>query len=278
VLFELAATEEKMSSEMSVPASKRKTTRLIPVLLAVVVAGLWVFPSFWYTERGGGKVFWFAERTDLPGWKFTPVPVDESAEKALVADRMVNGEFVGPDHTQVRTFSAKRYEEKSNEIGLFVHTPDRCWVETGWRIEPSSPDQREMELHGVSLQVERRIFVANGNRELVYFFGLVGGRPLPYRLDHNLSVGLRSSLKPGAGDKSMTRAVDAHFWERLWESFKSRREFTGPKQFVRVSTPLGSEEAATVDQRLESFLQEWLVPTDYEADKAHWKSTFLSAK
>jgi hypothetical protein len=263
----------------------RKRIWIVPSILTAIVAALWAFPSFWYVQRGEGKLIWFGEKTDLPGWKFATVPVGESAEKLLVADHIVNGEFLGPEQADVRAFSAKRYAEKANEIGLFVHTPDRCWVEAGWQIEPTAPDAREIELYGAKIPVERRVFAAGGNRELVYFFGLVGGRPLPYRLDHNLSVGMRSTLRDttekesaARTDKSMARASDAHFWERLWDSFKGRREFTGPKQFVRISTPIRSEDIGIADKCLEKFLEQWLVPADYESERAHWETTLLTAK
>ena len=202
----------------------------------------------------------------MPGWKYTSVPIDESAEKILVADRTVNGEFKRASEA-VRVFSAKRYVEKSNEVGLFVHTPDRCWVESGWRIEPTAPDVVEMTVHGVRLQMERRIFAFRGERELVYFAGLIDGQPLPYRLDHNLSVGLRTASPDSAVSGSAARASDAHFWQRLWTSFASRSELLGPKHFIRISTPIRSGDTVAADKLLQSFAAQWLTPGDYENER-----------
>jgi hypothetical protein len=268
-------------SELELPSEpanrkSRKHRLAIPLLLAAVVGVLWVFPSFWYDRPAQGGTFWFGERTNVTGWVFNNVPDDQSAEKVLVADRIFNGEFTAPGDLRVRVFSAKRYEEKANEIGLFVHTPDRCWVETGWKIEPSDPDLKTVNLHGLTIPVERRIFTTPNQRELVYFCGLVGGQPLPYRLDHNLSVGVRSG-SAGSPRKlaALFRASDGHFWERLWESFKSRREFLGPKQFIRISTPIvdsGKTEMAAADNRLAAFLNDWLYKADYAQEKEQWKS------
>lgn len=244
---------------------------LPPLALAVALAVVWVFPSFWYTNRGSAPRQWLAERTELPGWKYRPVPVDQSAEKILVADRMVNGEFKSGAGAEVRVFSAKRYDEKANEIGLFIHTPDRCWIDSGWRMEPESePTVRLIELHGMRIQAERRIYRYGELRELVYFFGLQDGQPLPYRLDHYLSTGRRSS-GGGEASRDFIRATDLHFWGRLWDSFKSRREVRGPKQFVRISTALGAEDVRAADERLEKFLHEWLVPGNYDSEKAAWQ-------
>lgn len=253
--------------------ANRRTTKalIVPIAQSLLVTAVWAFPAFWYTKRPAGQVFWFAEKTEIPGWTFKEVPVGESAEKVLVADRTFNGEFIPPGESEsVRVFSAKRYEEKSNEIGLFIHTPDRCWVEAGWKIEPAAEDLKTISLHGARIPFERRIFNWHGRRELVYFCGLVGGQPLPYRLDHNLSIGLRNSFRDGQR-KAMVHASDTRFWERLWESFASRRELSGPKQFVRISTGVGQEDLSKADERLEKFMQQWLAPVSYEQEKNSWK-------
>jgi hypothetical protein len=243
---------------------------LVPLLLAAIIAGLWAFPKLWYTAAGEGQMRWLAERSEVPGWTFRPVPVDEAAEKVLVADRTVNGAFTNANGSAIMVFSAKRYEEKANEIGLFIHTPDRCWVETGWKIEPDTdPTYHEITLHGLKIPVERRVFTLRGHRELVYFFGLQGGRPLPYRLDHYLSTGLRA--KNGKRGLDLIRVSDTHFWSRLWDSFTTRRELLGPKQFVRISTEATPGDPADADQRLQQFLAQWLFPADYQQEKEHWK-------
>src|SRR5262249_43670862 len=142
---------------------------------------------------------WLSERKDVPGWNYRAIPVDESAEKILVADRMFNAEYTNSVGAEILVFSAKRYDEKANEIGLFIHTPDRCWVEAGWRCDPEAePTFKEISLDGAAVTIERRIFEFKGRRELVYFFGLQGGRTLPYRLDHYFSTSRRFSA---SGDR-----------------------------------------------------------------------------
>ena len=253
-------------------ASERKRIWIYPAVLAAVVAGLWVFPNVWYTKKGSEQSVWFAERSEIKGWTYEETPISQSAEKVLVADRTVNGEF-RRDGRPVRVFSAKRYEEKSNEIGLFVHTPDRCWVEGGWKIEPVTPDLVEVTVQGVRLAFERRVFDYRGQRELVYFCGLVGGQSLPYRLDHNLSVGMRTALKESQESAgAAARVSDRHFWKRLGDSFKSRRALDGPKQFIRISTPVKADDVAGADERLRQFMGEWLVPGDYERERADFRA------
>jgi hypothetical protein len=242
---------------------------IVPACLGGLVLVLWIFPTFWYRADDDGPKHWLAEKTEVPGWSYHEIPVDESAEKVLVADRMVNGIFTNSTGSQVYVFSAKRFEEKANEIGLFIHTPDRCWVQIGWRVEPdAAPDVKEISLHGAKVQVERRIFDYRGRRELVYFFGLQDGAPLPYRLDHYLNAALRAG---GKSERTSIRATDFHFWRRLWDSFKGRQEFLGPKQFVRISTNVSADGENAADERLENFLRQWLVPSDFSEEKKQWQ-------
>jgi hypothetical protein len=245
---------------------------VLPLALTAAVAGLWAFPRVWYTQRSSEQVHWFFERESVEGWTYRDEPVGKAAENVLVGDRMVNGEFISQDGRMVRVFSAKRYEEKANEIGLFMHTPDRCWTQIGWRVEENLPEMIEVMVHGVTLPVERRIFVHQNHRELVYFAGLVGGEPLPYRLDHHLSVAKRYQVRNLRGDGASAglRASDSQFWSRLWDSFTNRRELLGPKHFVRISTPLGADVAAA-DRRLREFLPQWLAPVDYSKERAEWQ-------
>lgn len=269
---------ESTAPDARAPGGPAFNRRLLTgtVLLSALVVAVWVFPRVWYTASASGeRQLWFGVRTNLPGWTYQAIPLDASAERLLVADVATFGEFKNPTTRQVvRAFSAKRYTFKPHDSGLFLHTPDRCWTLAGWKFEPVTPDHVELVVHGVPMVFERRVFVGGGERELVYFGGLVGGRPLPYRLDHNLNVGLRfATLTP---DKSKSRgffarAVDTKLWQRVWEGFLARRPLLGPKQFIRISTPLRSPDPAAADRLLHQFLEQWLEPVDYAAELAAWK-------
>jgi hypothetical protein len=244
--------------------------------LGTVVVSLWVFPFLWYrgSDRNQSYV-WLKESNQIAGWKHRDMPIAEAAENALAADQVICGEYTQEGGGgRVTVFSAKRFSERSNDIGLFVHTPDRCWTQAGWKHEPLEQDHVELDIHGVRMVFERRVFVAGGGtqRELVYFGGLVGGQPLPYRLDHNLSVGQRFARGPGK-DKTGTalRASDRLLWTRLWNSFMSRRGLLGPKQFVRLSTSIGSGDPTAGDRLLVQMLGRWLTPVDYQAEMRTWQ-------
>src|SRR5215213_9341645 len=97
---------------------------LVPVVLSCLLLALWCLPAVWYTNNATSERVWFSERNQINGWTFEAVPIGQAAERALVADRTVNGEFRNAAGEAVRVFSAKRFTENPNEIGLFVHTPD----------------------------------------------------------------------------------------------------------------------------------------------------------
>lgn len=270
---------EQSDSAAKAPAAPPPATAgrvRLAVLSALVVLALWAFPAVWYVKREpGGKFFWLQGQKQVQGWRYRELAVDASAEKVLVADELVCGEFGRSDAEVVRVFAASRFDPRQNEIGLFVHTPDRCWTEAGWKIEPVAPDVVDLDVHGVKLRAERRLFQKQGQRELVYFCGLVGGQPLPYRLDHNLSVGMRYALQESSGSEGRgagLRASDSKLWTRVWESFATRRPLLGPKQFLRISTPVTHTDIPGGDRRLREVLPLWLKLVAYEQAVKEWQS------
>jgi hypothetical protein len=75
-----------------------KSVILVTAIFAALILGGWAFPKFWYTRTDAQKgYFWLSEQTEIKGWTFREVPVAKSAEAALVADRLVNGEFMNSE-------------------------------------------------------------------------------------------------------------------------------------------------------------------------------------
>ena len=131
-------------------------------------------------------------------------------------------------------------------------------------IENVEPFFQEIEIHGIEMLLERRVFRFGLRRELAYFGALVGGEALPYRMDQYLGAGLKKH--PNAlGDHggALGRLVDLRVWSWALESFVRRTRLAGPQQLIRVSTPIeGSIDAA--DARLRSVLNLWLKLVPYE--------------
>lgn len=242
--------------------------RATAIFAALLIAALWAFPKVWYTKTAAGdKFLWLGQNTNLNGgWKFEPQAVDKSAEAILVADRLAAGEF-RRNTDVVRVFGADRFTARQNDIGLFTHTPDRCWVQAGWKIEPAAPDALELMIHGQKIQVERRIYSSKGHRELVYFWGMSSGQTLPFRLDHNLNTALQQTATDASNSRAgVSRAADKKFWGRVWDSFASRRPFAGPKQFFRISTPAIGADTQAEEKLLAEIANQWLQPADFQAE------------
>ena len=263
-----AATPRPVSEMFLPKAIKAKAVVLSAAGFSMSVLLVWFFPKFWFARSDPAQgYFWLSEQTNVAGWRYTHQPVSRTAEAFLVADHLVSGEFTKEDGTRVRVFSAKRYSSRENEIGLFSHTPDRCWTAVGWKLEPAAPDVAEVPVHGIHLRFERRIFTAGGQRELLYFGALVGGQPLPYRLDQFLSSAQRVE-SPASADKTgtLTRLRQGRMWGWIWESFVNRRPLIGPQQYLRISVPLKGITADRGDEVLRDFLSRWLLPADYSRE------------
>ena len=156
----------------------------------------------------------------------------------------------------MRVFSAKREGERKNATGLLTHTPDSCWTNVGMRAEDDGQFVSLKIIDGVEMTMERRVFSFGAQRELVYFGAIVGGQPLPYRLDTYLNAALGSTV---TGHKSgpWSRAFNTRVWTWCWDSFASRTRLGGAQQLIRVSTPIsGNLEGA--EERIDFILQRWL--------------------
>lgn len=247
--------------------------------ISLLLIGLWGFPNIWYTHVDQSRErFWFSSKSEVTGYDFVDHPIGDAMERRLVADETFNGQFLDASDNAILAFIAKRYSESINEIGLFVHTPDRCWTEGGWKIQPIQPDYVEVEVQGDKIGFERRLFIAGSRSELVYFTGMVGGQTLPYRLDHNLSVAMKYQFEKERENTTGTsnRMVDSKLWASVWDSFKSRRPLLGPKQFIRVSTTVQAGQLEKGDDRLKVFLSQWLVRDDYVQAIEAWESAKAS--
>ena len=257
------------------PFSRAKTKNVFATtfLLSLAVLSVGFFPRFWYSKADSLQgYFWLSEQNQIADWHYKELPVSQAAEAVLAADKIVNGEFEKDGQARVRVFSAKRYSEQESGADMFSHTPDRCWTSVGWKLEPATPEFVQLTLQGIPLKLERRIFATGTHRELVYFGALVGGQPLPYRLDPHLSIGIKRGEKPTAGIfGKMLGAIDARFFSWPWKSFVNRRPLNGPKQFIRVSTSVFGNDARDADRLLTDFLPHWLVLADYRQELGQWR-------
>jgi hypothetical protein len=85
-----------------------------------------------------------------------------------------------------------------------------------------------------------------------------------------MAVGMRYQLRQAKDPTGSTlRASDARFWQRVWDSFAARRPLLGPKQFIRISTPLDNgDDLDAADRLLREMLPLWLSSGPYEPPKS----------
>lgn len=219
---------------------------------------LWAGPGLWYSQSVPVSSSQPPLAPNPDGWAYAKGAISEAEERSLFADESETGTFRHSKGQTVRWFAARRKLSSPNEIGLFVHTPDRCWVESGWKLETSAPETRSLRWAGKEWNLERRLFRFGRQLELVYFGGLVNGLPPGFRLDHNLSTALRPQHSSGRSSAFVTRLSDGRMWGRVWETFLTRTPLESSKLFFRVSVPVKEGSIPEGDNLLQDFLVEWI--------------------
>ena len=68
------------------------------------------------------------------GSKFEESPLGESVESYIQSDFIINGFYGIKEKNQIKIFSSSNYKSPSIgcQLEIFEHTPDVCWVGSGW--------------------------------------------------------------------------------------------------------------------------------------------------
>lgn len=237
-------------------------------ILVILVVGCYVFPSLWYQgEPPKDRMFWLKEQLAPAGWAFEPIPVPAVAESSISADRYFSGVFRNASGSAVTVFTAKVFEDSGSGMKIFAHTPDTCWPTVGWRQVPIEPSYIEMELHGKNVVFERRLYRAGTRSELVLFGALVGGKPLPYRLNHWQSYSQVVAESGTNANLLTSRFFQKETWQLVVNSFRTQRPLEGAKHFIRLSTAAQLDSLQQADTLLREFLRVWLMPGSFIDDR-----------
>ncbi len=226
-----------------------------PALLSCLLLAVWAFPIVWF-EKPRFEGIWFTGETAIPGWNYEPIPVSETAEKILTSDNAESGEFASDEKRRVTVFLANRAGSAENDLQLFAHPPDVCWRAAGFEMLTVTPSVTTFQVHGLEIPFERRIFEKGGRRELVYYAGLLSGRPLPFRLAWDD----RTVQATAEG----TNTFGLRSLKRIPQAFWSRKTLSGPKQFLRLSTEITGASAEEEDVLLKTFVGAWLKPGEFQ--------------
>ena len=101
------------------------------VLFATAVCAAW---SWYHVAAPTHRVSYrFQIQTNLLGWQFEPVEVPEIARRTLAGTNLFNGIYRGTAGERVAVFAGNWSAENSRELSVVGHTPDVCWVGSGWK-------------------------------------------------------------------------------------------------------------------------------------------------
>jgi hypothetical protein len=218
---------------------------------AIVAAWAWFYVGVTPPE----KSFVLKARENLPGYRFTVVPIGDQAIETLATTNLINGQFEGPDRQRFTVFAADWAAKGSKQMSVLGHTPEICWVGAGFQLTSlGEPPFMEVTFGREKLALECRVFRTPDQRsiEMVVWCSLVSGQPL--------EEGFR--FQPKRDDKVDPQLAQASTgrvrgMNSLIKALARRQPGDGTKQFVRFSTPVAGDWKEAY-QRLERFAHQWL--------------------
>ncbi len=127
----------------------------------------------------------FAAADDFPGWSAKETPIADTEEMKKAVGELLNydaGNVVvySKGDLQISIYAAYWKAGKMSPRLVATHTPDVCWVGSGWICRVAGPVDLGIA-DGRKLPTKHRIFATPaGDVQHVVFCHLVGGNPLDY--------------------------------------------------------------------------------------------------
>lgn len=197
---------------------------------------------------------WLVAKTDLPEFNFVPERLGESALELLGEPDYVAGAFnpspgSGSRGDRITVFFANWSAHSRQGITVIQHTPDVCWVGSGWQPrDAGQPNQVELRFpvtgsaknDMMTLVFECRTFLApaGGAQELVLWCTLVSGRLLPESTRFRLSKAVAANASLESNEEKQLAVGRRLSADYFLQAVRQRLRARGTKQFVRFSTPL----------------------------------------
>jgi exosortase len=99
------------------------------------------------------------------------------------------------------------------------HTPDACWIGSGWVAQKTDPPRVTLAIdHHALAPAEYRLFTFNGFPQYVWFWHIYDGRPIQYRDPYSAVELLRIAWKYGFrhnGDQVFIRVSSNRPWAQF---------------------------------------------------------------
>lgn len=203
---------------------------------------------------------------DVPGYTFQPEAIPPKAAATLATTNLFNGVYLAntsapgnPTPTpRITAFMGEWSATHAREMSVVSHTPDVCWVGTGWLpVASEHPSQIEFDFDGHRVPFEVRTFrpPGPGPRELTVWCTLVNGQPYS-----EITRFANPDLDPGDSPKARSNVTARRLAASQFRTaVLSRTAGTGDKQFVRFSAPIaGTGDWRPVLTQLQDFARHWL--------------------
>lgn len=256
-----------ISQPLPVSARITRGSWVVIGIFAVCIVGTWLWFNAFVEKKQTLRRISLA--THVNGYAFTAKPLSKTEETVLVTTNYINGVFGGSGivaSPEVMAFLAN-WDGGDESLKVLVHSPDICWSGAGWRaVNLGQPRQLEIPVKtdpagqsSTPLLFECRVMEApNGHRELVIWSALVGGENLAQT--HWFSP--ENNVKERGGDRE-NKAASMAASRRLRAGYfvtqvLNRESIRGPKQFVRLSTPVSGGWEKSMGT-LQSFIAESLL-------------------
>ena len=205
--------------------------------LAIVVQTGLVAPKF--SARTAGKSLKQSMPGNLPGWSVEELPVGPTELDRTVISQCLNyDELIYRRYYSARgsfcLYAAYWAPQRMSPCAVGIHTPDGCWMLSGWTCEASSFSWKSRLGDKELLPAQYRIFRdAVGRVQQVVYWHLVGGKPFDgdYRIDGSRSIlgywkGVLLHHAGGNTEQYFIRLSSERPFEEIWDDpgFRSLME------------------------------------------------------
>ena len=188
------------------------------------------------------------------GSKFEESPLGESVESYIQSDFTINGFYGIKEKNQIKIFSSSNYKSPSigSQLEIFEHTPDVCWVGSGWERLFEEDHQKQIEVGKESILFERRVYQFGDTRELCYFAFLLGGKSLSAQ-DETL-ISSAADFDKKRSFVSGLRCFHQKILNTLVKNFADFKQSYQSAQFIRVSVKI-DQTVESSEKSILSFLE-----------------------
>ena len=235
---------------------------LLRTFLQLIAFGFAVIsPHIWIQShaRPPQNPFYLKARREIPNYRFISVPLGPRVEKSLSTTELFNGHFIDARSQRVSVFVGN-WQPGQGDISSVTHTPEKCWVGTGFQIvKYGGPSQVTIPIGGRQISFQCRVLKRSdlGTAEITLWAACIDGLwdGIPYELPLEQISDAYTVL-----DRFKNMLVGyKNRWTFLCDRLLFRSNPAGRKQFIRLSTPLTTEWQPVLSE-LAAFANRWLEP------------------